>query len=683
MKKTITILAVILLVGLGTTWVQAQGHDVPTNHATIQAAINAAPDGCTINIVSGGPYVENVIINKPLTLNGAGQSTTIIAPTSGIAITVTANTVTIQNLGILGGVGTLTTHGIWANGVSALTIQNVTVTGCKGSGIALRAVTGGSWVTNVTATGNKNHGLEIGNGSTGVHVSGGDFLGNGTDGNRITGSGIMVYADASTSTNGTVIDGTVDANTNTLAGIYLYCDATGNLDNTLIGQSGTVTLNDNGTSTNGGAALVIYGPCDGTTVTANSVRSLPHQAAGLVAVGTDASGSNSPTNTTFTNCDISGFGGTSPAATMYVTEGANTLICTSDIDAKVGNDLNHLGAGAAGFAVENLLYHKIDNVVLGRFLGPGTEIFVPTGCSINNGIACGDANYVTVNVQDGSYNENVIVNKVVTLNGQGANTIINPTAGAPIDVTTGDVVLQNLGIYLTSPLSFTMEPTCLNNTFIFAINAKVFLQGPFSGGTMSTTLNDGELIPSNQVYTGAPFNYAGTESVVSIPANVVDWVLVELRSTATGAAIAQRAAFLRNDGVIVETDGTTGCYTSLALTTGHNIEKYIVIKHRNHLAVMSAAAVVLPNNSSAYDFTTGTAKYYGDAAAGLTGGVYGLFAGDINNDASVDALDFTIYKSTQGNEGYEQADFTFDASVDALDFTLYKQNQGQECGMVW
>jgi len=45
-------------------------------YSSIQAAINAASSGATITIASG-TYVENVVVNKPLTLQGQGPSTVI------------------------------------------------------------------------------------------------------------------------------------------------------------------------------------------------------------------------------------------------------------------------------------------------------------------------------------------------------------------------------------------------------------------------------------------------------------------------------------------------------------------------------------------------------------------------------------------------------------------------------
>lgn len=110
-------------------------------------------------------------------------------------------------------------------------------------------------------------------------------------------------------------------------------------------------------------------------------------------------------------------------------------------------------------------------------------------------------------------------------------------------------------------------------------------------GTMQTDLLVAGLIPNAQPYNIFPWNYDGTESVISIPDNVVDWVLVELRDEDDNTKIiSTRAAFLLNNGKIVDLDGNNS--VSFLMPSDFY---YIVVKHRNHLEIMSANPIEITN----------------------------------------------------------------------------------------
>ena len=64
-----------------------------------------------------------------------------------------------------------------------------------------------------------------------------------------------------------------------------------------------------------------------------------------------------------------------------------------------------------------------------------------------------------------------------------------------------------------------------------------------------------------QPFDREPFNYTGREVVKSIPTNIVRWVLVELRDNDDSTKlIAQRAALLRSDNIVVDTNFKSGVY---------------------------------------------------------------------------------------------------------------------------
>lgn len=174
------------------------------------------------------------------------------------------------------------------------------------------------------------------------------------------------------------------------------------------------------------------------------------------------------------------------------------------------------------------------------------------------------------------------------------------------------------------------------------VNAKVFLQGPTTSGValMDTSLNNLSLLPTHQPYNIAPFGaaatgYTGTDSVApnffASHLNIVDWVLVELRDVNNSATIiATRAALLRNDGVLVDTSGlpTIGFNG----TPGGNY--LLAIRHRNHLGVRSGS-VAISTSSTLYDFTSGSVQANGSNAMVSVGGVYCLWAGNVNSDGKI------------------------------------------------
>jgi hypothetical protein len=213
-----------------------------------------------------------------------------------------------------------------------------------------------------------------------------------------------------------------------------------------------------------------------------------------------------------------------------------------------------------------------------------------------------------------------------------------------------------------------------------------YLEGPYntSTGYMNTTLKTSGLIPLTQPYNTSPFNYAGAEAVASIPTDVVDWVLIELRQASTPAnatsatIIKKRAAFMKKDGTIVETDGSSPVrFYNAAIT--NNL--YPVVRQRNHISIMAANAVTMTGGIYTYDFSTGIGQAYGGALGykqiGSSPARYGMVTGDINQDGSVYTSDFDIWASLAGTANvYNRADLNLDGNVYTSDFDKWATNSG-------
>jgi hypothetical protein len=229
---------------------------------------------------------------------------------------------------------------------------------------------------------------------------------------------------------------------------------------------------------------------------------------------------------------------------------------------------------------------------------------------------------------------------------------------------------------ITSSGSFAVGDTESPMAIILDLNIDVtaLLEGPFNGSEMLPSLNVGGIIPLNQPYNTSPWNYVGSENLAAIPnANVVDWVLVELRdapdaaSALPGTVIERQAAFVLKNGNIVGLDGTsTLAYVSTSIT--NNL--FVVIYHRNHLAVMSANALTQIAGVYTYNFTTGANQAYGNGADGqkeIATGIWGMFGGDANADGNIETADKTIWGTMAGTKGYNNSDFDMSTQINNED----------------
>ena len=147
-----------------------------------------------------------------------------------------------------------------------------------------------------------------------------------------------------------------------------------------------------------------------------------------------------------------------------------------------------------------------------------------------------------------------------------------------------------------------------------AVSAWVYLQGAYAGSSRMNTNLTG-VLPQRQPYVAAPWHYRTTTTVPHVPEvglggvaqPIVDWVLVELRASTSGAGAGAAvpvvdgfaAGLLLADGRIAGIDEgatTAGAALSLAgvpVAAGFapGSEIYVLIHHRNHLSVMSAHPV--------------------------------------------------------------------------------------------
>ena len=215
---------------------------------------------------------------------------------------------------------------------------------------------------------------------------------------------------------------------------------------------------------------------------------------------------------------------------------------------------------------------------------------------------------------------------------------------------------------VNSPMAITLD---------IVIDLKAFLEGPFNGTDMNPSTSSG-FLPLTQPYNVSPWNYNGSENVVAIPnANVVDWVLIELRDAASAntanpaTTIAQQAGFVLNDGSVVSTDGISNMQFNA--TVSQNL--YVVVYHRNHLGIISANALTQSGGIYSYDFTTDAYQALGNdmPQKEIATGVFGMYAGDINSNGSIGAADKNLWSSDAGKTGYLNSDTNLDSEINNQD----------------
>ena len=228
-------------------------------------------------------------------------------------------------------------------------------------------------------------------------------------------------------------------------------------------------------------------------------------------------------------------------------------------------------------------------------------------------------------------------------------------------------------------------PVTLNVVNGYNVNLTLFLEGPFEGTQMNTVLQGLNDFPQTQPFDVAPWNYSGTETISGSTANVVDWVLVELRdavdvqSAIPGTRLERRAGLLLSDGSVVSPDGTS----QLLFATQPVNSLFAVIYSRNHLSVISANALTGIGGNYSYDFSGSASAAFGtDALKQLSGTVWGLYSGDGNCDGHINETDLPLWKTEAGKAGYNLMDYNFDGQVDNVDKDdFWLNNNGTDCQM--
>ncbi len=213
------------------------------------------------------------------------------------------------------------------------------------------------------------------------------------------------------------------------------------------------------------------------------------------------------------------------------------------------------------------------------------------------------------------------------------------------------------------------------------IQLRAALQGPFdvNTGLMRDALREQSLIPVIEPYSASGYTFldeGGTRSLSTGATQatgndaLVDWVIIEIRDPADPTRIVySRPALIQRDGDVVDYDGSNA--PRLGVPAGN---WYVCLKHRNHLGIMTGAAVALANGMSTLDLADPAFPVWATNARVLVGTRAAMWSGDAFGDANVkytglsndrDPILQTIGSSTPNSTvtGYRREDVNLDGTV--------------------
>ncbi|MBL7965326.1 MAG: M36 family metallopeptidase [Flavobacteriales bacterium] len=167
---------------------------------------------------------------------------------------------------------------------------------------------------------------------------------------------------------------------------------------------------------------------------------------------------------------------------------------------------------------------------------------------------------------------------------------------------------------------------------------KLMLEGPYDPllDRMRDDLRSGGLLPTQEPYTSLGFTQVGGGGETIVPGAtattgdnaIVDWVLVELRSTSSPSTIVDtRSALVQRDGDVVASDGVSPITLLAAAGSYH-----VAVRHRNHLGCMTASPLALTGTPLTVDLTLAGTTTYGTDARKLVNGRMMLWAGNVVRD---------------------------------------------------
>ncbi|HNL06927.1 MAG TPA: hypothetical protein PKH93_05085, partial [Chitinophagales bacterium] len=223
-----------------------------------------------------------------------------------------------------------------------------------------------------------------------------------------------------------------------------------------------------------------------------------------------------------------------------------------------------------------------------------------------------DANnhQIHVGITRTDHNNRLLLGEVLELQG-----IVTAALGSNVTVSLSDIVLLNAEAYQIPAVGTDAAMQVSNSTPPILLEVKTLLQCSVTDVSISNSLmtnNYSNTLPTQQPFNTAPWNYNGSENG-TIPANAVDWMLLELRN-ATNQVVGRKAVLLLSNGYLQEV-GTPLQANRIALYGVDVLQNYyVVLRNRTHQTIASSNTLSINNNLLSVDFTQDPAQTTGGIA---------------------------------------------------------------------
>jgi hypothetical protein len=176
-----------------------------------------------------------------------------------------------------------------------------------------------------------------------------------------------------------------------------------------------------------------------------------------------------------------------------------------------------------------------------------------------------------------SYHPEILINSViddVTLSEYFLEEQLNWDFGNQTDYS---VNLNSWNIVHAALQVASNQPVTKISELPISLSLKLFLEGSYNVLQKDMNVHIDNVIPLSSPYS------IDERSIELLPDNIVDWILIEFCEEIETGPILSKSVLLRNDGFVVN-DGGISENLTINIQPG---EYHILVKHRNHLPIMS------------------------------------------------------------------------------------------------